>query len=77
MNLVVCYSLISVTVITEMHRYIDCLMMDLKLNSEPDPHEELGFRQSVRAVPQNIQIWVTVETVVKQTTVVMSVVLYH
>lgn len=47
MNLVFCYNLISVPVSTEMHRY--CYMIDLKLNSEPDPHEELGFRQTVLA----------------------------
>jgi hypothetical protein len=47
MNLVFCYSLIPVTVSTEMRRY--CYMMDIKLNSEPDPREELGFRQTVLA----------------------------
>jgi len=31
----------------------------------------------LHAVPQNIQMWVIDETVVKQTTVVLSVVLYH
>jgi len=41
MNLVFCYSLISVPVSTEMHRY--CYMIDVKLNSEP------GFRQTVLA----------------------------
>jgi len=31
----------------------------------------------LHAVPQNIHMWVIDETVVKQTTVVLSVVLYH
>lgn len=47
MNFGILLSLISVPGSTEMHRY--CYMMDSKLNSEPYPHEELRFRQTVLA----------------------------